>query len=44
MDKFSDNIYVVDYNERNTTTQENTSLLHKEENETAIDPSKPGKS
>jgi hypothetical protein len=42
MENFSDNIYVVDYNERNTTTQENTSLLHKEENEKAIVPSNIG--
>jgi hypothetical protein len=39
---FIDNIYVVDYNERGTTTQESTSLLHKEENEEAIVPSKLG--
>jgi hypothetical protein len=32
IDKFSNNIYVLDYNERNHTTQENTSLLHKEGN------------
>jgi hypothetical protein len=37
---FIDNIYVVDYNERGTTNQERTSLLHKEENEDAIVPSK----
>ena len=29
IDNFSDNIYVLDYNKRNHTTQENTSLLHK---------------
>jgi hypothetical protein len=29
IDNFYDNIYVVAYNERNHTTQENTSLLHK---------------
>jgi hypothetical protein len=39
---FCDNIYVLDHNERNTTTQENTSLLHEEENEEAIVPSKLG--
>jgi len=42
IDNFSDNIYVLDHNERNTTTQENTSLLHEEENEEAIVPSKLG--
>ena len=42
IDNFSDNIYVLDYNERNRTTRENTSLLHKEENEEAIVPSKLG--
>jgi hypothetical protein len=39
---FFDNIYVVDYNKRNTAIQENTSLLHVEENEEAIIPSKLG--
>jgi hypothetical protein len=33
-------VYVVDYNERNHTTQENTRLLPKEENGEAIVPSK----
>jgi hypothetical protein len=38
----TDNIFVVDYSERNTTTQENTTLLHKQENEEVIVPSKLG--
>jgi hypothetical protein len=30
IDDFSDNIYVLDYNEKNRIARENTSLLHEE--------------
>jgi hypothetical protein len=42
IDDFSDNIHVLAYNKRNHITQEDTSLLHEEENEEAIFPSKIG--
>jgi hypothetical protein len=42
IDDFSDNIYVLDYNENICIARENTSSLHKEENEEAIVPSKLG--
>jgi hypothetical protein len=43
IDDFSNNIYVLDYNEKNRIVRENTCSLHKEENEEAIVPSKLGK-
>jgi hypothetical protein len=40
MDTFEDNIYVVELNKKGTTNQLSTSLLHKEEDEEAMVPSK----
>jgi hypothetical protein len=39
---FLDNVYIVDYNKRVMADHKSTSLLHKEENEEAIDPPKLG--
>jgi hypothetical protein len=40
MDTFEDNVYVVELNKKGTTNQLSTSLLHKEEEEEAMVPSK----
>jgi hypothetical protein len=40
MDTFEDNVYVVEVNEKGNTNQLSTSLLHKEEDEQAMVPSK----
>jgi hypothetical protein len=40
IDNFCDNVYVVELNEKGTTNQLSTSLLHKEEHEEAIVSSK----
>jgi hypothetical protein len=39
-DTFEDNVYVVELNKKGTTNQLSTSLLHKEEEEEAMVPSK----
>jgi hypothetical protein len=40
MDTFEDNVYLVELNKKSTTNQLSTSLLHKEEDEEAMVPSK----